>query len=146
MANMGMRLLKKGQKGVVRAVFSRIGLMTVMLLLHFALFFAAFFWLGEQYLPHFYLLESLISVGSILYLVNCSNIDPSAKITWLIVLMLMYQNDYTLKQTFKTIFLTLFCVLVVVALIVVLYMLISQLVDFIVSIYGEVVYRFVKRV
>ena len=34
----------------------------------------------------------------------------------------------------------------VVALIVVLYMLISQLVDFIVSIYGEVVYRFVKRV
>jgi len=64
----------------------------------------------------------------------------------LIVLMLMYQNDYTLKQTFKTIFLTLFCVLVVVALIVVLYMLISQLVDFIVSIYGEVVYRFVKRV
>ncbi len=64
----------------------------------------------------------------------------------LIVLMLMYQNDYTLKQTFKTIFLTLFCVLVVVALIVVLYMLISQLVDFITSVYGEVVYRFVKKV
>ena len=64
----------------------------------------------------------------------------------LIVLMLMYQNDYTLKKTFSTIFMTLFCVLVVVALIVVLYMLISQLVDFIVSIYGEVVYRFVKRV
>ncbi|MBQ8202316.1 MAG: YIP1 family protein [Clostridia bacterium] len=64
----------------------------------------------------------------------------------LIVLMLMYQNDYTLKKTFKTIFLTLFCVLVVVALMVVLYMLISQLVDFIASIYGEVVYRFVKKV
>lgn len=64
----------------------------------------------------------------------------------LIVLMLMYQNDYTLKKTFSTIFMTLFCVLVVVALMVVLYMLISQLVDFIVSIYGEVVYRFVKRV
>ena len=42
MAGRGMRLLKKGQKGIVRAVFSRIGLMTVMLLLHFALFFAAF--------------------------------------------------------------------------------------------------------
>ena len=64
----------------------------------------------------------------------------------LIVLMLMYQNDYTLAQTIKTIFLTLFCVLVVVALLVVLYMLISQLVDFVVSIYGEVVYRFVKKV
>lgn len=64
----------------------------------------------------------------------------------LIVLMLMYQNDFTLKKTIKTIFLTLFCVLVVVALVVVLYMLISQLVDFIASIYGEVVYRFVKKV
>ena len=34
----------------------------------------------------------------------------------------------------------------VVALAVVLYMLISQLVDFVTSIYGEVVYRFVKKV
>ncbi len=89
MTGRGMRLLKKGQKGIVRAVFSRIGLMTVMLLLHFGIFFAGFFWLGERYMSHFYVLEVLISVGSILYLVNCSNIDPSAKITWLIVLMLM---------------------------------------------------------
>lgn len=86
---MGMRLLKKGQKGIIRAVFSRIGLMTVMLLLHFAVFFASFFWLGQKYLPHFYVLEIVISVGAILYLLNCSAIDPSAKITWLIVLMLM---------------------------------------------------------
>ncbi len=64
----------------------------------------------------------------------------------LIILMLMYQNDYSLGKTIKTIFLTAFCVLVVVALIVVLYMLISQLVDFVSSIYGEVVYRFVKKV
>lgn len=64
----------------------------------------------------------------------------------LMVLMLMYQNDYSLGKTIKTIFITAFCVLVVVALIVVLYMLISQLVDFITSIYGEVVYRFVKKV
>lgn len=64
----------------------------------------------------------------------------------LIVLMIMYQNDYSLGKTVKTIFLTLFTVLVVVALGVVLYMLISQLVDFITSIYGEVVYRFVRKV
>ena len=89
MAKGGMRLLKRSQKGIIRAVFSRIGLMTVMLLLHFGIFFSAFFWLGEQYLPHFYGLEVLISVGSILYLINCSAIDPSAKITWLVVLMLM---------------------------------------------------------
>ncbi|MBR3764166.1 MAG: YIP1 family protein [Clostridia bacterium] len=64
----------------------------------------------------------------------------------LVILVLMYQNDYTLGKTLVTIILTLFTVLVVVALAVVLYMLISQLVDFITSIYGEVVYRFVKKV
>ena len=64
----------------------------------------------------------------------------------LIILMLMYQNDYSLGKTIKTIIITLFTVLVVVALGVVLYMLISQLVDFIASIYGEVVYRFVKKI
>lgn len=64
----------------------------------------------------------------------------------LVILTIMYQNDYTLKKTFKTIILTLFTVLVVVCLAVVMYMLISQLVDFITSIYGEVVYRFVKKV
>lgn len=64
----------------------------------------------------------------------------------LIVLMIMYQNDYSLGKTIKTIFLTAFTVLVVVALGVVLYMLISQLIDFIASVYGEVVYRFVKKV
>lgn len=64
----------------------------------------------------------------------------------LVVLMIMYLNDYSLKKTFSTMILTLFTVLVVVALMVVMYMLISQLVDFIVSIYGEVVYRFVKKV
>ncbi len=64
----------------------------------------------------------------------------------LVLLTIMYQNDYTLGKTFVTIILTLFTVLVVVALAVVLYMLISQLVDFVTSIYGEVVYRFVKKV
>ena len=64
----------------------------------------------------------------------------------LIILMIMYQNDYSLGKTIKTIIITLFTVLVVVALGVVLYMLISQLVDFIASIYGEVVYRFVKKI
>ena len=64
----------------------------------------------------------------------------------LVLLVIMYQNDYTLKKTFGTILLTVFTVLVVVALAVVMYMLISQLVDFVTSIYGEVVYRFVKKV
>lgn len=63
----------------------------------------------------------------------------------LIVLMLMYMNDYTFRKTIKIIIWTLFTVLIAVALMFVVYVLISQLIDFISSIYGEVVYRFVKK-
>ena len=64
----------------------------------------------------------------------------------MIVLALMYLNDYSMKKTLAIIVITLFTVLVAVALLFVVYVLIGQLVDFISSIYGEVVYRFVRKV
>ncbi len=64
----------------------------------------------------------------------------------LIVLALMYLNDYSFKKTLGIIVITLFTVLVAVALLFVVYVLIGQLVDFVSSIYGEVVYRFVRKV
>ncbi len=63
----------------------------------------------------------------------------------LILLMLMYLNDYSFKRTLTIIILTLFTVLVAVALLFVIWVLINQLVNFISGIYGEVVYRFVRR-
>ena len=64
----------------------------------------------------------------------------------LILLAIMYLNDYTFKKTIAIIIITLFTVLVTVALLFVVYVLIGQLIDFISSIYGEVVYRFVRKV
>ena len=64
----------------------------------------------------------------------------------LIVLAIMYLNDYSFKKTLAIIVITLFTVLVTVALLFVVYVLIGQLIDFIASIYGEVVYRFVRKV
>ena len=64
----------------------------------------------------------------------------------LIVLALMYLNDYSFKKTIAIIVITLFTVLVTVALLFVVYVLIGQLIDFVSSIYGEVVYRFVRKV
>ena len=64
----------------------------------------------------------------------------------LIILELMYLNDYSLRKTLAIIIITLFTVLVTVALLFVVYVLIGQLVDFVSSIYGEVVYRFVRKV
>ena len=63
----------------------------------------------------------------------------------LILLMIMYLNDYSFKRTISIVILTLFTVLVTVALLFVVYVLIMQLVSFISGIYGEVVYRFVRR-
>ncbi len=63
----------------------------------------------------------------------------------LIVLSIMYLNDYSMKKTLSILVMTLFTVLITVALLFVVYVLISQLWDFLSSIYGEVVYRFVRK-
>ena len=62
----------------------------------------------------------------------------------LLVLNVMYLNDYTMKKTIWTILLAVFTALICVALIFVIYVLVSQLYDFLASVVGEVVYRFVK--
>ena len=82
----GLRLLKKGQKGLVRAVFSRLGLIMLLLLFQLFLAFSFVYWLRE-YLPHFMALSLSFSAFMILYLLN-TDTDPSAKITWLLVIAL----------------------------------------------------------
>ena len=47
----GIRLLKRGQKGVVHAIFSRFGLVLVLLLLQAFALFSLLQWFGEL-LPH----------------------------------------------------------------------------------------------
>ena len=85
--NKGLTLLKKGQKGLVHAVFSRMGLILLLLVLHVLLLFSAFRWFAN-FLPHIYGGAVIFTVGMVLYLLN-SRMDPSAKITWLIVVMLL---------------------------------------------------------
>ena len=87
MQKMGMRLLKKGRIGLVRLVFSRIGLLALLLLLQVALVLTAFM-LCQQYVPHLIVLQSIFVVVMVLYLIN-SDFDPSAKITWLVFIMIV---------------------------------------------------------
>ena len=49
----GIRLLKRGQKGVVHAIFSRFGLVLVLLLLQAFALFSLLQWFGEL-LPHYF--------------------------------------------------------------------------------------------
>ena len=83
---MGIRLLKKGQKGIIHAVFSRMGLFLLLLLLQAAFLVFGFQWFKE-FRPHFFGAAAMLSVAMVLYLLN-SPIDPTAKITWLVIVML----------------------------------------------------------
>ena len=49
----GLSLLKKGQKGIVHMVFSRLGLIVLLLAIQVLLLFSIFQWF-EEFLPHIF--------------------------------------------------------------------------------------------
>ncbi|MDE6517548.1 MAG: PLDc N-terminal domain-containing protein, partial [Acetatifactor sp.] len=85
--NMGMRLLKRGQKGLIHALFSRFGVILLLFLLQVAILFSVFIWFRDLQ-PYISGLMTFFAVIMVLYLLN-SRFDPTAKITWLVVIMLM---------------------------------------------------------
>ena len=85
--NKGLLLLKKGQKGIVHALFSRFGLILLLLAVQVLILFGIFQWF-EEFLPHVLGGTALFSLFMVIYLLN-SSINPTAKITWLIVIMLL---------------------------------------------------------
>ncbi|MDD6095788.1 MAG: cardiolipin synthase [Clostridia bacterium] len=85
--NKGLNLLKSGQKGFIHLIFSRVGLICLLLAFHIFLLFGIFRWFGN-FLPHIYGGVIVFTVAVVLYLLN-SRMDPSAKITWLIVILLL---------------------------------------------------------
>ena len=85
--NIGLSLLKKGQKGFFHAVFSRMGLILLLLAVHIFLLICVFIWFGN-FLPHIMGGTVIFMAAMVIYLLN-SRMDPSAKITWLVVVMLL---------------------------------------------------------
>lgn len=85
--NTGLNLLKKGKKGLWRMIFSRAGLMAVFLLLQFGILvlMQAYF---KDFIPHYYTVATLFCAVVVIYLLNSSS-DPTSKITWLVLIMLM---------------------------------------------------------
>lgn len=82
----GLILLKKGQKGIMHAIFSRMGVIMVLLVVQILILFGIFQWFKE-FLPHIWGGTILFTVCMTIYLLN-SRMDPTGKITWLIVIML----------------------------------------------------------
>ena len=85
--NSGLHLLKKHKKTLLRAVFSRAGLIALLLLVQVALITLAFSQLRD-FLPHYVSLMAVFSGAMALYLLN-SRHDPSAKLTWIVVILML---------------------------------------------------------
>lgn len=77
------RFINKSKKSILNVIFSRFGLISVFLVLQIA-FITAFFVRFDTYLPQFYSFNIALSIIMLLYLINCQ-IDPTAKLTWLVV-------------------------------------------------------------
>ena len=86
-SNQGLTLLKKGQKGLFHLIFSRLGLILLMLAVQIFVMFGVFYWFVE-FLPHIYGGMILFMAVMVLYLIN-SRMDASAKLTWMMVIMLL---------------------------------------------------------
>ena len=83
----GLSLLKKGKQGFFHIIFSRLGLIVFLLALQFMALFSLFQWF-EDFLPHLLGGAALFTALMVLCLLN-SRLDPTAKITWLIAIMLL---------------------------------------------------------
>lgn len=83
----GISLLKKSKKSIISAVFSRMGLIVLLLLVQVVLF-GYLFRRFEDFLPQIYSVMVVFSGFMALYLLN-SRSDASAKLTWLLVIVLL---------------------------------------------------------
>ncbi len=81
----GLRLLKKGQQGLVHAVFSRFGLIILLFALQI-LFMLAMFLRFQSFISEFFLGGIMLSLCVTFYILN-TEIDPSAKLTWVVLVM-----------------------------------------------------------
>ena len=81
----GITLLEKGKKGVIHMIFSRFGIILLLLVIQVLFLFGLFFKF-RQLAPHYLGFATLFYLVMIVVLVNSAH-DASAKITWLIVMM-----------------------------------------------------------
>ena len=83
----GLSLLKKGKRSLMAVVFSRLGVIVLLFLIQLFIIFAALRWFA-RFLPHLVGISALIDTLMVPVLLN-SRLDPTAKITWLMVILVM---------------------------------------------------------
>ena len=84
--NAGLRLIKKGKKSLLKVVFSRFWIMSILVVLQFVVLFAAVYQHGD-YRQYYDIAKNVSVAVMVLYLLN-HNMNSTAKITWLVLVML----------------------------------------------------------
>ena len=80
-------LIKKGKKGIWRAIFSRVGIILLMLVAQALILLGVLNWFREL-VPHILGGTVLLTLVMVVFLLN-STIDPTAKITWLVFILVL---------------------------------------------------------
>jgi len=85
--NFVMHLTNLKNKGISRLFFSRFALIVLLLLIQIFFWLSLFVWL-QEYLPYYTAFQIAFVLATSIYLFN-SNMDSSAKLTWLMVIALL---------------------------------------------------------
>ena len=79
-----IRLIKYHKKGLLRLIFSRLGLIIVLLAFQIAIFVTLMLWLAAGF-KYYTILMGVFTTIMVFYLYNC-DMDSSAKLTWMIII------------------------------------------------------------
>ena len=82
-----LTLLPKKRSGILRLVFSRIGLVACLLVVEIILLLGFYLWFAD-YFKWFATAQGIFSLIMVFYLIN-STMDYSAKLTWMFMIMLV---------------------------------------------------------
>ena len=81
------RLAKPKKKGLLHLIFSRFGIIVLLILLQVAIYISLYGWL-KSLLPFFSVLMMLFVICGVVYLFN-SGMDSSAKLTWMLIIAIL---------------------------------------------------------
>ena len=81
----GLHLLKKGQKGLAHAIFSRFGIIILLFAIQVVVFFSVLI-MFQSHAPEYFGGGIILGFLFSIYIIN-TRIDPTAKLTWVILVM-----------------------------------------------------------
>jgi len=84
--SVGVRLVEKGKKGISHLLFGRSTIVVALIILQVYLFSAVLNWIS-RHTPHIIVITLIFLITLVIVIVN-DNGDASAKVTWLLLMML----------------------------------------------------------